>query len=111
MGVSYYSTRTTWWNGPTPYGSTDYQDDMAIIAGNLNGFGYRPDDFGSSIATATALPISGNSVNLAGLIGQNGDADYWKFTTSGATVNFQLAVASIGPDLDGVLEPRDTPGR
>ena len=41
MGNSYYATRGLWWNGQNSQGSTVMQDDMAVIAGPANGFGYR----------------------------------------------------------------------
>src|SRR6185312_6725220 len=104
MGTGYYSTRTTWYNGPTPTSPTSLQDDMAILSGANDGFGYRPDDFGSTIATASTLPISGNRVSVSGLIGQNGDSDDWSFSTSGGLLNFELAVAPYGPNLDAILE-------
>ena len=59
-----------WYNGPTPAGPTSYQDDMAIIAGTSNGFGYKADDYGDTVATASSLPVSGTSVNFSGLIGK-----------------------------------------
>jgi Protein of unknown function (DUF1573)/Metallo-peptidase family M12B Reprolysin-like len=111
MGVGYYASRTTWYNGPTPNGPTAFQDDLAILAGANNGFGYQPDDYGDSIAAASSLPASGGNVNLSGLIGRNGDADYWSFSTAGGAVNFQLSVAAYGPNLDAVLELRDSTGQ
>jgi hypothetical protein len=110
MGVGYYEVRTTWHNGPTSSSSTSYQDDMAILANSLNGFGYRPDDYGSTVATASPLPISGNSVNLSGLIGRADDRDVFSFTTGGGTLSFQLNVAQYGPNLDSVLELWDSSG-
>jgi hypothetical protein len=53
MGLAYNSQRVLWWIGPTDTGAT--QDDEAVIAGSTNGFGYRPDLFGQSAATATGL--------------------------------------------------------
>lgn len=110
MGVGYYSNRTTWFNGPTPSGPTSYEDELAILSGSNDGFGYRADDYGSSIATASSLPISGGSVNVAGLIGQYTDADYFQFTTTGGTLNLQLNVAQFGANLDSVLELQDGSG-
>src|SRR6185369_11285799 len=56
------------------------------------------------------LPISGTSVNLTGLIGQANDLDVWSFTTTGSTVSFQLMGAQYGPNLDAVLEIRNSSG-
>jgi hypothetical protein len=106
MGVGYGSSRVTWYNGTSRAGPTTYQDDMAIIANTL---GYKPDDFGDTIATASTLPTTdGTNVNFSGLIGQNGNQDVWSFTTTGGVVNLQLNVAQYGPNLDAVLELQDS---
>jgi hypothetical protein len=111
MGSSLFASRTTWYNGTTDISPTSFQDDMAIIAGAPNGFGYVADDYANTLATATQLPISGNSVNLSGLIGQTGDQDVFKFTTAGGNLSFNLAVSAFGADLDSVLELRDANGQ
>lgn len=85
------------------------QDDMSIIASATNAFGWRTDDFGNTVATASLL--AGTSVNVAGIIGQPTDIDMWKFTTGGGTVNLQMAGAQYGGNLDGVIEIRDANGR
>lgn len=110
MGVGYYSTRTTWHNGPTDEGPTAYQDDMSILAGATNGFGYKGDDFGSSLALASALAATAGNVNFAGLIGTNTDQDWFTFTTDGGALNLTVNVAQFGANLDSVLELRDSSG-
>ncbi|MBD2041470.1 hypothetical protein [Microcoleus sp. FACHB-672] len=51
-GVSYNKNLTSWHNGQNSQGSTIYQDDMAVVASPLNGFGYRTDDHGNTNAFA-----------------------------------------------------------
>lgn len=109
MGNSYSADRSTWHNGTTQT-STMFQDDMAIISGASNNFGYKPDDFGSTRATASALPVSGTNVSFAGLIGRTNDQDVWSFSTTGATVSFELLGAAVGTNLDAVLEVWDSAG-
>jgi hypothetical protein len=111
MGVGYYADRSTWSNTQTVAGPTAYQNDLTLIASATNGFGYVPDDFGNAISTATALPLSGTAVNVAGLIGKNDDRDVFKFTTSGGPINFSLAVAQYGPNLDAMLELQNSAGK
>jgi hypothetical protein len=111
MGLSYYAQRTTWTNGPTTSGPTANQDELSVIASSTNGFGYAPDDYGNTIATAAALPISGSSVNIGGLIGRNDDRDVFKFATAGGAATFTLDVAQYGPNLDGVLELDNAAGQ
>ncbi len=108
MGTGYYSVRTTFYNGATSFGPTVYQDDLAILANASNAFGYRADDFGSTLAAASALPAIGTSVNFSGLIGRYNDADVWSFTTGGGSLTMQLAGAAYGANLDAVLELWDS---
>lgn len=110
MGVGYNSQRTTWHNGATDDGPTAYQDDMAMLANGLNGFGYRTDDFGSSLALASALVGNNGSVSMAGRIGSNTDQDWFTFTTNGGALNLNLNVAQFGANLDSVLELRSATG-
>jgi hypothetical protein len=110
MGVGYYSQRTTWHNGATDDGPTAYQDDMAILANGSNGFGYRTDDFGSSLALASGLVANGGAVSMAGLIGSNSDQDWFTFDTAGGAFNLTVNVASLGANLDSVLELRNSSG-
>jgi hypothetical protein len=102
MGVGYYQNLSTWHNGTNSLSSTSYQDDLAIIAGTNNGFGYRVDDYGDTIATAKAL--SGNTLNVSGVISQMSDVDIFSFTTGTGNVSFNINVAELGPDLDVVAE-------
>ena len=107
MGNSYSSARSTWHNGTTNVSSTSYQDDVAVIAGTNNAFGYKSDDFGNTIPYTSQAPVSSTSINLAGLIEHNADVDMWEFTTTGGEVSFTLSVAQFGPNLDAILELRD----
>jgi hypothetical protein len=111
MGVGYNADRTTWTLGPTSAGPTSRQDDLAILAGPANGFGYAADDYGDTLAAAAPLPTSGTSVHVAGLIGRNGDRDMFRFSTAGGAVNLLLQAAAVGADLDGVLEIENSAGQ
>jgi hypothetical protein len=110
MGVGYYSDRTTWTSGLTDAGPTSRQDDLSILSGSLNGFGYVADDHGNTTAAASLLPTSGSSINVSGLIGRNDDRDVFKFTTGGGQVSFMLNTATVGANLDGVLELLNSAG-
>ncbi len=110
MGVSYYATVTTWNNGANSTSSTTFQDDMAILAGSTNGFGYRADDHANSTTGATAFTRSGNNLSGSGVVAQNNDVDYFSFTTAGGNVSFSVNVASIGANLDAIVELRNSSG-
>ena len=102
MGTSYYAARGLWWNGPAT-SATTIQNDAAVIADSANGFGYRPDDHGSTGATATALTRSGSSLSGKGVIEKTSDVDLFKFTTAGGSVTLNVNVAAVGATLDARL--------
>lgn len=110
MGNSYYQTITTWHDGTNNLSSTTYQDDMAIMARDANGFGYRADDHGGSTATATSLGISGTVISDSGLIAENSDTDWFSFTTGSGQIVLTVDVATVGANLDAVIELRDSNG-
>jgi hypothetical protein len=99
MGDPYNSARAIWWDGPSDEGSTDIQDNMAIISSATNGFGYRPDENGDSIATAGPLAVSGTSVLASGVIDQTTDADVFSFTTGAGSITLNVNVAQYGAML------------
>ncbi|HYE19358.1 MAG TPA: fibronectin type III domain-containing protein [Tepidisphaeraceae bacterium] len=104
MGNSYSAQRGVWWAGPVGSSSTSYQDDLAILSGATNGFGYRADDYGNAPAAASALALSGTTVTpRSGVIERTGDTDVFRFTTGAGAVRFTAAVAAAGPMLDARL--------
>jgi hypothetical protein len=111
MGVGYYSSRTTWHQGPTSNSAAQIQDDLAVLSNSSNGFGYRPDDYGSTTATAAALTTTNGNANIAGQIGRNDDWDFFRFTTDGGALNLSLDVAQFGSNLDSVLELLNSAGQ
>ncbi len=109
MGVGYYASRTTWHDGTTT-SSTTFQDDMSILAGGTNGFGYRTDDHGDNYSSATAAAVSGTTISGSGIIEQMSDDDYFSFTTGAGQITITLSVAQIGANLDSILELRSANG-
>lgn len=75
MGVGYSRNLTQWNNGANPTGCTNYQDDLGIITGLNNGFGYRMDDHANTIVTATPAEFANNKFSIGGLIERNDDID------------------------------------
>jgi hypothetical protein len=100
MGSSYYSSRAKWSNGQSALGYNVYQDDLAVLAGSSNGFGYRTDDHGDTVGNADALLLSGADVTGSGVIERTSDIDAFSFVTSAGQVSFTLNVASFGAMLD-----------
>jgi hypothetical protein len=101
MGKSYHTQRGLWWKGPSSSGYNIIQDDMSVINSINNGFGYRPDDAGNSIATGTTISVAGDGTLAAtGVIEQTSDVDCFNFTTLGGAFSFNIANAEFGGMLD-----------
>jgi hypothetical protein len=81
MGVGYYRNFTLWHNGSNPWGCSNYQDDLGIITGTTNGFGYRTDDYSSSVNNkSTQANFVNNRFSINGVIERISDQDVFKFT-------------------------------
>ncbi len=108
MGNSYYKNMTNWNNGPTPYGCTDLQDNLSIIA-TQNGFTYRTDDYAEVMnGTTYTLPAGNFSVN--GIITTDNDKDAFRLVLSQnsnfhlTAIPFNVGSNYIGANLDIKLE-------
>lgn len=101
---------TTWWNGPGENFTTN-QDDLAILSSPENSFGYRPDDYGDTPATATDLgSIAAGPLSRSGIIGSSTDVDAFSFESDGGSVEIRADVADQ-PNLDTVLTLLDSSGQ
>jgi hypothetical protein len=110
MGRS-YRKRGVWFHGSTEIGPNAIQDDLAILSGAVNGFGYRPDDHGDSAATATTVSFSGATFTASGVIERTDDLDFFSFTIAAdANLTFNLLPAAHGAMLDGSLGLYDATG-
>jgi hypothetical protein len=107
MGISYSAMLSTWHHG-TSTSATNMQDDMAVISGGTNGFGYRPDDHGDTAAGATLLTSAGGILSGSGVIERNNDVDAFSIATDAGNIAVTLAVAPLGPNLDAILELRNS---
>ncbi|MEJ7800682.1 MAG: hypothetical protein WKF60_09190, partial [Ilumatobacter sp.] len=108
MGAS-YSQPVTQWSKQEYFGANNTgEDDIAIIGslGNGNDFGLKADDHGDTVAAATAL--SGQQVNVPGVIETRADVDVFSFTTGGGAISFIANGAKVGPNLDIELTLRDS---
>ena len=80
MGVGYYRNFTLWHNGSNPWGCTNYQDDLSIITSKINGFGYRTDDYSSTVGNkSTPANFTNNQFSINGVIETVADKDVFKF--------------------------------
>lgn len=101
MGAGYNAAFTQWSKGE--YSSaTNLEDDLAILSNSTNGFGYRTDDKGDTLATAPLLALQSGSTTLVadgGIIEKNTDLDLMRFVAGSGTLNLQVRPASISPNL------------
>ena len=114
MGVAYYSARGLWRYGPTPLHDDQnnpiYQDDLAIISGSTNGFGYRGDDYGDTTGSATTLTGVNGTVSAAGVITKASDADVFKIDVPAGVLNVSVTPWTLGGMLDASVQLIDSNG-
>lgn len=109
MGVGYYKSLTQWSKGEY-LNANRTEDDLAIISGLANGFGYVADEAGSMVSSAAELAVSGSDVNQTGIITEASDTDVFVFTTSAGAVSIAANPAPLSPNLDILLELLDENG-
>ena len=115
MGVDYAQSVHKWFLGHATPSPSTLQNDVTIIANKIKpyqgagGDGFRPDDFGNTIAAATPLTNSGSMQVAAGVIERLTDVDAFSFTSNGSPL-----IVSALPDtpsaLDAKLEIYDSAG-
>jgi len=99
MGTGYYKGVTQWSQGEYA-NARNVQDDVATIASDRNGTGFRADDHGNSAATARAL--GGPSLSQFGTIETRDDTDWFSFTTGAGKVRLSVANATQAWVDDGL---------
>lgn len=95
QGQRYLEHVTQWSQGDYDGANNWGQEDLSVIARVTNGFGYRLDDTGSSMADAEPLNLEGNTIEDAGVIERNGDADWFEFATSGGAAEIVVGTLDV----------------
>ncbi|MDZ8096111.1 MAG: zinc-dependent metalloprotease family protein, partial [Nostoc sp. DedQUE05] len=108
MGAAYYDELTQWSKGE--YASANNTEDDLQIITTQNGFTYRADDCGDTIATAKPLTISSTSVSGSGIIERNTDLDFYSFVTGSGLISLTVNPFSPGPNLDILAELYNSAG-
>jgi hypothetical protein len=113
MGASYNKAVTQWSKGEYT-NANNKEDDVTIIA-TQNGFTWRADEAGNTVAAAAALKIeTDNSTvkaeNNYGIILKSTDIDVYSFKTGAGSVTFTVKPAPFFPDLDVLLTITDASG-
>ena len=89
--------------------ANNQEDDLSIVTTG-NGFGFRPDDHGSTMATATAVDVD-LPVVAEGIIEQSADLDFFAFTME--SDGYRLITVSpdnLAPNLDVAAKIYDSEG-
>lgn len=102
MGNSYARNLTTWHKGTNSVSCSTIQDDMAVIAGATNGFGYRPASVNTDIASATNIPLQTGNILVDGTISRTGEINAFKIVVpNNTTLTLNATPESIGT-LNGI---------
>jgi hypothetical protein len=115
-------TRGMWFEGTSTISNTTgfiIQNDASYIANggyasttyNWSGVGFRADDYGNTIQTAT--PITLNNA-ITGIITPITDTDYFSFTTAGGSITLKANVPDPqknGPMLDPIITLYNSSGQ
>ncbi len=102
MGVGYYKELTQWSKGEYAY-ANNKQDDLTIIT-TQNGFGYRTDDHGNTLSTATPAAVAGTTLTAWGMIERSSDVDVFSFTTDAGAISLAATPFERSPNLDILME-------
>lgn len=106
MGVDYDGTVPKWYIGHPSSSPSVLQDDIAIIASKIRplqgagGDGFRADDHGNTIASATVLANDSGLQSAYGIIERLADRDVFAFTSTGGPISIDATRDSIsGVDI------------
>lgn len=111
MGVGYYRSLSQWSKGE--YLDANQKQDDYVVA-QSRGLPLRADDFGGTLATATAL--QGTTVSnvtssaIEGVIERPGDSDLFIIAAGAGPATFAIKPANRSPDADLVLRLLDSNG-
>ncbi|BCX46429.1 PKD repeat-containing protein [Haloferula helveola] len=110
MGLAYTRIVSQWSKGEYA-GANNAEDDLAIITKTYNGLGYRDDDYGNDIGSASPMTTSGtDSAACSGIIERNTDADVFSFSTAGGSIFLYADNNPEDPNLDIRMRLLDAAG-
>lgn len=109
MGIADFSNVTQWSAGEY-VGATTREDDLDIITGQ-NGFGYRLDDYGDSLSSASTFSTGAAGIETYGIIETNTDFDWFEFTSTTGNINLDINAFERGANLDILSRLYDSAGQ
>jgi autotransporter-associated beta strand protein len=96
MGKGYYRPITHWNKGEYA-NPNNTQDDLAVML--TQGAVYRPDDHGSTLATATKVSADSSSATVSGVIGRNTDLDFFRIDAVSGSLVINIKPVTLGANL------------
>ena len=96
MGVSYSKPISQWDKGEFA-SPNNTQDDLAVMLSK--GAVYRPDDHGSTVATATKLSADSNTASVSGVIERNTDLDFFRIDAVSGSLVINIKPIALGANL------------
>lgn len=110
MGAPFSANLSQWSRGDYS-NATNTEDDFSIITSSSNGFGFRADDFGSTISTASDLDVQTDfTFSQWGIIERNTDVDMFKFSTGDGPVSFNIDPFGERANLDVIARIHNSSG-
>jgi len=106
MGSGYYKNLSQWSKGEYP-GANNSEDDYLVI--QSNGLGFRVDDHGNELSTATELS-QGSTFSITGILEQRSDVDFFRFYSGVGDVQINANAFTPGPNVDVELRVYNSSG-
>ena len=104
-----YDAQILQWSRGEYFFANNHEDDLAIIT-SKNGFGFRPDDYGNTLTTATFVATPGGSAVFNGIITQQTDVDVVRFFTHDK-LKVKITPKAPGASLDVVARIWNASGK
>ena len=110
LGAPFGADVSQWSNGDYT-DANRFEDDLAIITTD-NSFGYRDDDYGNSLADATAINTKGDGgfISTYGIIERNTDTDVFEFFAEAGAADIEIVGIAQDSNLDILAEITDADG-
>jgi Ca2+-binding RTX toxin-like protein len=116
MGAA-FSPKLSQWSAGEYLNANNQQDDIKIIT-TQNGFGFRPDQAGNSIAGSVKISATKNgsvfNVDQYGIIEQRNDSDFFRLDVGNGPVSLYAvsgAVGGLNSNLDILMEVYNANGQ
>ena len=107
MGSPFQANVTQWSDGNYS-GATNFEDDISLLTGK--GFGFRSDDYPTSVSSPQVLNEVDGSIFEWGVIEQQTDVDFFQFVTAPGQVSIDVNGFGQDPNLDVKMTLYDSSG-